>query len=62
MAANGDFIMQLPLSAPIPNTMKLLPICRWVSFQVAMPNNRVKRDRRNAGFGLCQRLRAGPLP
>ncbi len=23
---------------------------------------RVKRDRRNAGFGLCQRLRAGPLP
>jgi len=29
---------------------------------IAKPNNRVKRDRRNAGFGICQRLRAGPLP
>jgi len=54
--------MQLPLLAPTLNTMKLLPIRRWVSFQVAMPNNRVKRDARPAGFGLCRRGAGRPLP
>ena len=39
--------------------------CDYLNYllKVAMPNIRVKRDARDAGFGLCRRPRAGaPYP